>query len=956
MSTFLSKLVDECITHGLIDADTIVVLPNQRAKKMFLRELGRREELKKPLFLPEIISIEHFLEQLSPLRRGDPMELLTALYESYAPMVKKEDKLVDFLRWGDTFIKDISDLELHQQNVASVLQEVAASKDFEFRIGQDSLSKGQKETIMFYTLLVQLYHEFNKNLYQKGIAYPGLLYRDCAEHIDQYSAKLKDKKLVFAGLFVLSPSEQDIVKYLKDNFQTHFFFDYDPFYCDFDKEPLFSTSYFLNEVCEKLSLDVEKLQFKESYYEESHKKVNIVGTPGLTSQVYYAIQCLDDLKRKHSDILEDTVVVLADESMLVPFLKAYGSEKVNVTMGVPFSVTQTYQLVDSLLDLYQYGCEQDSVDSDNLIKLYHPILNKVMSNQLVWHLIPQDADKKDAITKSVAGKLAGKSVYLSLDDDFATFLPAFTNCRSKMLPQLMDYLKRLVEVTPKNSQDHACLQKVLISLGGLSPVLEIADDSDITPIAIRTLVMRQLNALTVSQKGDAEHGLQVMGLLETRALDFGHVIMLGVNDGTIPAPVRYNSLLPFDFKYDRASMPNYIYKDKITAYHFFRLLQRASDITLIYNTISENSVAEPSRFISQMEFEVKQRGLTNIEIHKSSVNFELANYGQQTIEVPKTKEVMDKLAEYEFSSSSLHNYILCPLRFYLQHICKLQSVEEEDDTLQANTIGTIVHAVFQEILAKMKSSANYLDFWKSVNDEVVTKDYIIPQILKHVPVSEAELNSGRFLLLKEIVSKHVSAYLKHVEEELKDGDMTLLSFEERVTASYAFSCPGEKEDVERVLQMKGFIDRLQKKGSHLMILDYKTGKVDQAKLKIKEENIGKVFEDPDYDKLFQLFFYAELCKLTANETIKKERDNGIFNPISGIISTQEALVNPNKPCLFTLNFGDDGQNYFDEDVLKKFEGQFDVLLEQIFNQKVPFRQTENDKNCKFCDFKTICHK
>ncbi|MCR4964543.1 MAG: PD-(D/E)XK nuclease family protein [Bacteroidales bacterium] len=955
MSTFLSKLVDECITHELISADTIIVLPNQRAKKMFLGELQGREELKKPLFIPEILSIEHFVERLSFLRRGEPIELLSILYETYSPMSKKEDKLVDFLRWGDTFIKDISDLELHQQNVVSVLQDVASSKDFEFRIGQDSLSKGQKETLMFYNLLVQLYPEFNKNLFQKKVAYPGLLYRDCAEHIDQYSVGLKGKTIVFAGLFVLSPSEQEIVKYIKDNFQTYFYFDFDPFYCDFNKEPLFSTSHFLKEVCDKLSLNVDSLQFKESYYEDTPKQINLVETPGQMSQIYYAVQKLNEMKSEDPSVLENTVVVLADESMLLPFLKAYDKDQLNVTMGVPFSVTQSCRLVENLLDLYQYGCEQEE-ESDASIKLYHPVMADVMSNQLVWNLLPKDENIKSALEKRVAGKLAGKSVYLSMDDDFAVFLPSFSCRKSDMMSHLMSYLVKLIGVTDKQTQEYACLQKILSALNEVEQFLKTVDKSDVTIVAIRTLVIQQMNALTLSLKGNPKQGLQVMGLLETRALDFGNVIMLGVNDGIIPAPVRYSSLLPFDYKYDRASMPNYIYKDKITAYHFFRLLERASDITLLYNIISVNGLAEPSRFISQLEFEVQQRGLTNINIHKTTVNFELLKYDQQAIQVPKTEEIMNKLAGYELSCSSMQDYIRCPLRFYLKWICKLEHLEDKDNTLQTNTIGTIVHAVFQNVFMEMKKSSNYMDFWHSLKDDVVINDFVIPQLIKLIHVTEAELNSGRFLLLKEIVCKYVFAYFKHVEEELKAGDITLLSFEEKVTCEYHFKLLTEKGSVDHSVNLKGYIDRLQKKGSNLMILDYKTGIIDRKYLKVEDDSIEKVFQDSNYEKLFQLFFYAELCKLTNNEIVKNERDRGVFNPISGIISTQEALKNQDDYCLFTLDYGNDGQNFFDDELLVKFEEKFNMLLEKIFDSNVPFRQTVNDKNCEYCDFKTICHK
>ncbi|MBR4135780.1 MAG: PD-(D/E)XK nuclease family protein [Bacteroidales bacterium] len=946
MSTFLSKLVDECISHKLINPDTIIVLPNQRARKMLLRELQQREELPKPLFLPEILSIENFLEFLSPLRKAEPLELLGALYEVYSPKVMREDKLDDFMRWADTFIKDLSDMEMQMQQVGHILRDVAQSKNFEFRIGQEDISKGQQSTIQFYQLLEELYVDFNRLLLQKRTAYPGLLYRDCAENIAQYAQALQCKNIVFAGLYVLSISEQQIVKHLKDTFNTHFYFDFDPFYCDFDQEPLFSTSYFLKEVCTTLSLNTQNLHFKGTEYETIDKKVEVVGAMGQINQVFYAVDCLQKLDKEE---LDQTVVVLADESMLLPFAKAFDTSAANVTMGVSFTQTRTYQLIYDLLDLYQYGYVQVQDHPDRPIPWFHPVLERVLDNPLLQCTLPDDA--KCAMMKDWKRLLQQPNVYFGPDTaDLSSVLPSFTGQTCGMLAAMVQYLVSLRDSLSSKSSYYPSVSMSIETLQKVSDFLHSVDGDAVSFPVLRNLILKQIEAVTMPLEGDATKGLQVMGLLETRALDFKNVIMLGANERVLPRPVQYNSLLPFDYKYDAAIFPNYIYKDKITAYHFFRLLQRAEHVTLLYNTSSQHSLAEPSRFISQLEFEKTKRGLDNIVIQKLTVSPTIQS-NMRPIAVHNNDQIISKLSDYSFSATSLSDYVRCPLKFYLKHICKLRG--EEDNVLAFNSIGTIVHKVFQQVFQEAKNQKSAYVFLQKLSSDETEQDckWIIPAILEETMVGEKDLETGRYLLLTEMVKKHVKAYLERAPKEFEDGDVTLLSLEESVSCKY----PCGTASPSGFIYLNGTIDRLQKKGSHLMILDYKTGSVDEKKLRIKPEDVAKVFQKPDYDKLLQLFVYAVLCKHAAGGLIAEERSRGISDPVCGIISTKECLKNRNSSGLFTMIY-DQGQHHFDDVVMTQFETSFQEMIARIFDPDGVFCQTTDEHKCSYCDFKNLCRR
>ncbi len=947
MASFLSSLVDACVAENLIQADTIIVLPNQRARRLLIDELSKRQDLPKPLFIPEILSVEHFVEKLSPLRKADPLELLMNLYEVYAPKSKKEDKFNDFMRWADTFIKDVSDMEMQMQNVPLILREVAADKDFEFRIGQDSLSASQRDTVSFYGMLEQLHEEYNQLLLNRKIGYPGLLYRNCAEHIEQYASKLTCKHIVFAGLFVLTISEQKMFQYLQSRFDTHFYFDVDPFYCDFDREPIFSTSYFLKQLCDKFALNNKTLRFQNSDYASIKKEVEIIGVNGQMSQIYYAVQYLEELKNNCPEALDDTVVVLADESMLVPFLKAYDTSSANVTMGIPFSISHAYMLVCDLLNLYQYGISQVPADRETALPFCHPILTQLMSNPLINYLMPQDPMDFREASGRLQQRLSAKNVFFApATEEFAALLPQFTSRPSHLLPQLLSYLERLKAAIPTKDKEHYVVSDVIEVLQNVHQALGVVYDQDLTFVAVRNMVRRQLDSLKFSLEGNASQGLQVMGLLETRALDFKNIVMLGVNEGVIPQPVRYNSLLPFNHKYAGIDLPNYIYHDKIFAYHFFRLLQRAEHVTLMFDTAGKTNVGEKSRFVSQLEFEAAHQHLDTITFQYHTIAYPLTTAASD-IAVPKTPTVMERLSQYEFSASSLNDYINCPLSFYLKDLCKIRKPDTPDDTLQTNTIGTLVHASLQHIFEKMKHEGRYVATLQSMlkDESNLAAQYILPVVQEYLALSEQELQKGRFLILTEIVQSHVMAYLHQAVKEFQDGDVTLLSFEDLLACAYSFG--------DKTIRLKGFVDRLQKKGAHLMVLDYKTGSVKEEEMKVPDKNMSEVFTNPKYAKLVQLFVYALLCKYTDNEVVKQERDRGVFDPICGIISTKECLKS-NKKYLYSMQYN--GQDYFDDELLQIFEQAFQELMDQILDSKVPFTQANKAENCKYCDFKAICRR
>ena len=351
--TFLSQLAEQITALHLPMEKSVVVLPNRRARRMLFQALAARAE--GPIFAPAVFTINDFIDKLSPLESLDKFALLVHLYHTYKELAGDDaDDFSTALSWMPAFVDDMSEVDKQLDSAERILSDLASAKRFEIGFGQDEVSEEQARKVAFFNMLAQLYVAFKERLAQQGCAYDGMLYRDCAEHAEQYVGQLPYEHYVFAGFHVLNPAELAVVKAIQDRFDTHFFFDIDPFYCDFQKEERFTTAHFLSKICQKLNLDEKRVQFRSDSYATVPKEVRIVGTSKDMNQIYYAIQCLEEIKDCHGN-LDDTALVLADESLLVPLLAAYDTRDANVTMGYPLTATPAYSLLTTLLEIYERG-------------------------------------------------------------------------------------------------------------------------------------------------------------------------------------------------------------------------------------------------------------------------------------------------------------------------------------------------------------------------------------------------------------------------------------------------------------------------------------------------------------------------------------------------------------------------------------------------------------------------
>ena len=959
----MNHIIDKLLGNRDIPLHSVVViLPSRRACRALAQGLSSGNG-NKTMFLPHIFTMEDFINWLSPLHVIDPVSQLLQLHEVSRQFRGDHFELRNLLSWGSAFLKDISDMDMQMQDVPSILRENAKAAEFEVQFGKDVLSEGDREKLMFNALLADMYGLLRNSLKERSEAYEGMIYRDCAENIAGYARSLSCQRIVFAGFYALSPSELQVIRYLQEHFPTEIYFDIDPFYCHLDMEDCEARiqrepSFFIKRNCEKLRLDPVRLEFNEKCYATIPKKVKIIGSANNMRQIYCAIDEIERIKKgKESQggelDMSDTAVVLADEELLLPFLSAYKpvDVKINATMGLPFSDTPVCALLQQVVAVYESSIALMKGESKELL------FSGEQVEQLWEH---------EMLHSESTGPYYFPTVirYSQLPHNEA-FVDCPTRKIGRQLPELLLRFCQYVEPLTQEPVYKTLWREVSLRLTKMKSLFDewFGQDEEVDFSFAKYAVLKMTEEVSISMKGDPHKGLQVMGLLETRMMDFKNVIMLSVNEGILPKGINYDSLLPFDFKFifdGKDSLPNYLYQDQVYAYHFFRLLQRAENVMLTYNSSSDTTMAEKSRFISQLEYEVKNQQLEDrIGIRHLKLDFDLSLPVRKALSIPKDDLLLEKLRQHAFSASSLQTFVVCPLKFCLRYLMKVQPPAILSDRMEANELGTVIHAIFNAAFDEIIRCGNQRELYVPVLQKYIDncEELIRAEILKlkgREKMSANELNQGYWLINRRIIRETVVSYLERAKTELPDSPWKIAANEMKVDIRDYEVAPRDGKPAFYV-KMTGSIDRVQKKeDGEVMILDYKTGKVEESKLhlsvkkdveltdEIKKTYISKIFTDNKYDKLFQLAVYMLMYEHVVKESAGTVK--------AGILSTRE--VSKNKPeYLFKAEIFQDDNLLTYKSVL---EDCLNDLFLRFFDSETPFTQTENEKDCRGCDFLHLC--
>ncbi|MCI0450091.1 MAG: PD-(D/E)XK nuclease family protein [Chlorobi bacterium] len=947
MTPFLKKLSEELLAKYGNDISRIcIVFPSRRAGIYFKKYLA--ELLDKPVWSPQVLGIQDFIAELSPYQISDRLTLIFELYEIYRrsgdPDYTSFDK---FYPWGVMLLNDFDEIDKNlaeSEHLFKILREHRKIEgEFEFKVSDieefnkfwDSfssrkLSMVHNEFIRTWEIIGKVYHKFRKTLLEKSIAYEGMAYRRIYELIRTGEIKFKWKKIIFAGFNLLTKAEEGIIEELLKENRAETYWDADEYYL---KSELQEGGHFLRE--NFLSLNLEKPKWTIDELSKGKKNIKIIGAP---LQITQAKVLGNELKNLKPGEISKSAVVLPDENLLLPVLLSIPEniDSFNITMGFPVKNSSIYTLLHLLKSLQKnkkVTAKQPAFYHKDVIQiLIHPYI-KFLAAGGIYRLV-NEIKKRNIVYISREKIISAFEIVPELISEIFS--------APDTVKESLNYLYKMVELISQKFDANRNASKFeaeyLFSLytelnrlndilGKYSPKIEID--------TFWKMICEVLALDKIPFTGEPLKGMQIMGLLETRLLDFDNVYILSMNEDIMPRGNSQSSFIPYNLR-KAFKLPTYEDDDSTYAYYFYRLIQRAKNICLIYNTEPGEILAgEKSRFLMQIEKELAEEN-PSIKLENLILQSDASLPKRKKITVSKSSDIIESLKKLEhISVSRLINYINCPLQFYLRTIAKLKEEESVDEYLTGAGFGNILHKITELLYTDYKGKAvdkNIICGLKKTLDN--NYDILWEKACRLIPELEEFKASlqGKNLLYKNVIKKLID---KILDNDINEAPFTIISLENNLSKELEINLKGEPLKVK----LLGRLDRIEEKDGVLRIIDYKTGQLKKPKQQAKEtmeEHMDRIFEDIDYKEHFQQLFYAFVYLDSGDD---KDLVIGVY-PIrdlsSGIYWFEEEPIVKEKTLLF--------------------ENKLKGLLEKIFDSATPFTQTDEIERCKYCDYKSICYR
>ncbi|MBC7642466.1 MAG: PD-(D/E)XK nuclease family protein [Flavobacterium sp.] len=912
-NTFLDKLATQILNKysGNL-SNTIIVLPNKRAKIFLIEAL--KKQVTNNILSPEIISIEDYIQEIANIRSIDSIELLFEFYQVYISITdkKQQQEFELFANWAKTLLQDFNEIDrylLNPNHVLSYLKDIEDIKKWGIEV--ENKTKLLENYIDFWKLLPNYYMALYSHLLKKQVGYQGLIYREAVKNLNNYSKTILNKKFVFAGFNALNKSEETIVQYLISKDLAEIFWDAD--------------QSFFNDPFHDAGLFIRKFKSGWKYYKSNpfewivddfskFKNIQIIGTPKTIGQAKIVGSIIDKLKRENPEQnLNNVAIVLGEENLLIPILYALPNAvgALNITMGYSGKNNPAQILIAKLFKMHTNALSRNANNyifyyKDILDILTHPLIEPYANaNELVKII---NSNNYTFLTHKKLSELNKSSNSL-----FELLFTKWENGSIAVLETISSLLQTIKHNLNNNNEEEKIANAFVFSIFKIINKLinYYSSHSEIDNIATLQAIYNQVVDLAeVSFEGEPLNGLQIMGVLESRVLDFETVIVTSMNEGKFPAGKSMNSFIPYDVKRE-LEMPTYKEKDAIYTYHFYHLLQRAKNIYLLYNTENEGlDGGEKSRFITQLEIEKQPNHILTHEIYSPHIP-EIAN---QALTIPKSESVMVRLKEIcetGFSPSALTSYIRNPIDFYFQKILRIREVEEVEENIAANTLGTIIHrtleALYLPLINVFLTDIDIQNCLKLMDDEVLKQFKVV--------YKEGEIKKGKNLLAFEVAKRNVFNFLKLELESIKNGDsIKVLALEK------TFERTIQHKALPHPVLIKGNVDRIEERNGSIRIIDYKTGKVEKSNMTLKSW-LGLV-DDIKNEKIIQVLTYAFLYEKESDKLIE-----------AGIISFKN-LKSGFLP--FDFKIEKKSNTAINSEVLNNYLEQIVLLLREILDSEIPF--------------------
>lgn len=936
-----------------------VVTPNRRAALFLAKHFSNL--IKKQSWAPEVMGMEDFAGKISRLSISEPVTLILDLYHVYEQMEgEKAEPLDEFLKWAPLLIRDFNDIDAHVAEPEKLYSNILDLKNIEaWNPDGSPPTVFQKKYISFFEKTYTYHKKFKNHLKEKGTAYQGLAYRQAAEMITEGRANVPWAQIYFTGFNALNYAEEVIIRTLTRNGKAKSFWDADKYYLNNKHH---EAGIFLRKYFDQWNPD--EIDFIGDHFSIKSKKINIYGVAKNVNQAKLAGNILSSFPTENISN-HQTAVVLANEELLLPLMNSIPEniDTLNITMGYPLRKTSLYSFFDSVFQLHLTTYRMKTARKDSDTAFYHKDILRILNHPMMKILWDKDEASLTEILKKISGSKRAFFTFPAiasfcnhgdwLKERFGFLFEALALDITRSLEVMDQLIKVLHKSFVARAKEKGILLQTspwftdfesLFPLGIIIRKLGILTNEN-KPINDFRLLFMLFQAMAKETKlplsGEPLSGLQVMGMLETRNLDFKNIIILSANEDILPAAKSNNSLIPFDVK-AKFGMPVYKEKDAIYAYHFYRLLQRAENIHIIYNTQARDlGSSEKSRFITQLQMEMPAWN-PNIVIDEKIIALPSASDDfDHEIIIQKTPEIFEKLEEINtngFSPSTLNNYIRCSLFFYFRHIAGISENETVEETMEARTLGIVLHETLEQlyndtnILGKELKPEYIDDMLKSV-EKVMMESF-------ERNYSGGDITSGKNLLLLKVAGRYLKNFLILEKKSLEglqaeNKHLIYLRSEEILKATSEIHLNGNP----KTINFKGFADRVDQLDGTIRIIDYKSGKVEKDELRFSQW--PDVTQNTKLGKSFQLLMYAMLYKQTHSD---------VGEIIPGIFSLRNI-----RSGLLTLLFPG-GKESIGENAISEFEKELQELMQEIFSENIPFERTKDIDNCKNCDFRIVCNR
>ena len=957
METFLQLVARDLYAKiGNDLSRTAIVFPNKRASLFFNEYLAAQSD--RPLWSPAYVNISELFRQSSDLSIADPIKLVCDLYKVFQKATGSKETLDDFYFWGEMLIADFDDAD---KNMADTHALFSNLKDLnELMDNYDFLEEGQKEAlsqffhnfsinqvtelkqrfISMWNVLGDIYAEYKALLESQSIAYEGMLYRQVIEQLDVEA--LPYNKYIFVGFNVLNKVEHTLFKKLNEAGKAMFYWDYDTFYLN-------KTPHEAGEFIRRNLRDFPS-ELPASFFDNLNqpKEVTFIESPTENGQVRYLPQWIRENLTSQE---KETAVVLCNEALLQPVLHALPDnvKHINITMGFPLSQTPAYSFVNALMELHTSG-----YNPNNGRYLFAEVIS-VLKHPYTRQLSPEAEKLEQTLTRDnrfypLPSELKQDNVLELL------FTPRRNNL--DLCSMLSEALKEVAVIYQQQAASHSdafdqlyreSLFKTYTLVNRFHTLIE-SKELNVQAGTFQRLLTRVMSSSSIPFHGEPAIGMQVMGVLETRNLDFRHLIMLSVNEGQLPKAGGDSSFIPYNLR-KAFGMTTIDHKIAVYAYYFYRLMQRAEKVTLVYNTATDGiNRGELSRFMLQFLIEwgypVLRKQLEAAQSPQSSA----------PIIIEKTPDVMERMKSVFdirnnpkalISPSALNCYLDCPLKFYYKYVALLSAPDEVTADIDSAKFGSIFHYAAEHIYKDLTAHGKLIsreNLETLLKDEVRLQTYVdngFKELFFNLPPNEQPEYNGIQLINSAVIVKYIQQLLRN---DLRYAPFTFIGSEQRIFENIEI-CTSTGDIQSRI---GGIIDRIDSKGESLRIVDYKTGGDADT-----PANVQSLFI-PDKKRsnyVFQTFLYASIvCK-----KLREKNDSRLVAP--ALLYIHRAASEKYSPV---IQMGEPRKPKEPVDNFAQHEGDFrenlKTLLEDIFNPDISFTQTEIEDKCAYCDFRALCKK